>query len=57
MAIITQKGLLLQQSAEACMEEEKGKEYAYTDHFERGKSQFSEDLQTLLVGQLCLAAL
>ncbi len=60
------KGLFIQQSAEVCTEEGKGKEEAtqtilrkYRKYKgERGhEPQFSEDLQALLFGPLCLAAL
>ncbi len=66
VSAIWQKGLWVQQSAKAQKEEGKGKEEA-TQTVLRGcrkqreerrqESQFSEDLQTLLISQLCLAAL
>ncbi len=60
-----QKGLGVQRSVEARTKEGKGKEYAYTDRFERMQkieggqrceSQFPEDLQTLPLEQSVLSS-
>ncbi len=66
MSVIGQKGLRVQWSVEMCTEEEKGEEEATQTVLRQCRqhkedrwyeSQFSEDLQTLLFCQLCLAAL
>ncbi len=65
MSVIRPNGLWVQQSEEVHTEEGKGEEEltqtALRDLENRrkteGANQFSEDLQTLLFSQLCLAAL